>query len=267
MNKKHKVRLTIRVTSQTAYNLDRLARMSGLSVGQVVDKLTRDRMISLEENIMSRMKIDEAAKRKCIALLADGMSMAEAAAQADINLYTVKNQWRRWAEGFGIQVRRKPLSYIDLTDEERRDIADMMARGEAATRVAEKYGIGVTAIYNRWRSWAEEFGIQIPEERKKRSGTDETGKVRTYTKSEGPEKELEKKRRRAVHLKDQGWDDRKVSQDTGLPPREIALYWRMWAKTYGVALLPKVPATKLPDPRNGEVVTYYVDKNGKKIEK
>lgn len=47
MNKKHKVRLTVRVTSQTAYNLDRLAKMSGLSVGQVVDKLTRDRMITL----------------------------------------------------------------------------------------------------------------------------------------------------------------------------------------------------------------------------
>lgn len=47
MNKKHKIRLTIRVTSQTAYHLDRLAKMSGLSVGQVVDKLTRDRMISL----------------------------------------------------------------------------------------------------------------------------------------------------------------------------------------------------------------------------
>lgn len=46
-NKKHKIRLTVRVTSQTAYNLDRLARMSGLSVGQVVDKLTRDRMITL----------------------------------------------------------------------------------------------------------------------------------------------------------------------------------------------------------------------------
>ena len=47
MSKKHKVRLTLRVTSQTAYNLDRLAKMSGLSVGQVVDKLTRDRMITL----------------------------------------------------------------------------------------------------------------------------------------------------------------------------------------------------------------------------
>ena len=44
---KHKVRLTMRVTSQTAYNLDKLAKMSGISLGQVVDKLTRDRMIAL----------------------------------------------------------------------------------------------------------------------------------------------------------------------------------------------------------------------------
>jgi len=48
MQKKHKVRLTVRVTSQTAYNLEKLARMSGLSVGQVIDKLTRDRMVSLK---------------------------------------------------------------------------------------------------------------------------------------------------------------------------------------------------------------------------
>lgn len=48
MQKKHKVRLTVRVTSQTAYNLEKLARMSGLSIGQVIDKLTRDRMVSLK---------------------------------------------------------------------------------------------------------------------------------------------------------------------------------------------------------------------------
>ena len=47
MQKKHKVRLTVRVTSQTAYNLDRLARMAGISTGQVIDKLVRDRMLEL----------------------------------------------------------------------------------------------------------------------------------------------------------------------------------------------------------------------------
>lgn len=47
MNKKHKIRLTVRVTSQTAYNLDRLSKMAGISVGQVIDKLTREKMISL----------------------------------------------------------------------------------------------------------------------------------------------------------------------------------------------------------------------------
>lgn len=41
-------KLTVRVTPQTAYNLDRLAQISGQkSAGRVVDKLVREKMLAL----------------------------------------------------------------------------------------------------------------------------------------------------------------------------------------------------------------------------
>lgn len=46
--KQHKRKLTVRVTPQTAYNLDRLAQISGQkSPGRVVDKLVREKMLAL----------------------------------------------------------------------------------------------------------------------------------------------------------------------------------------------------------------------------
>lgn len=48
MKKKHNKKLTVRVTPQTAFNLDRLAAVAGLkSPGRVVDKLVREKMLSL----------------------------------------------------------------------------------------------------------------------------------------------------------------------------------------------------------------------------
>lgn len=49
LKQKQKTRkLTVRVTPQTAYNLDRLAQISGQkSPGRVVDKLVREKMLAL----------------------------------------------------------------------------------------------------------------------------------------------------------------------------------------------------------------------------
>lgn len=48
MGKKHKRKLTIRVTPQTAFNLEKLAALGNMkSPGRVVDKLVRDKMIYL----------------------------------------------------------------------------------------------------------------------------------------------------------------------------------------------------------------------------
>lgn len=48
MNKKNMRRVSMLVTAQTAKNLDRLAVMAGYhETGRVVDKLVREKMISL----------------------------------------------------------------------------------------------------------------------------------------------------------------------------------------------------------------------------
>ena len=49
MNRKKNLRrLSVLVTAQTLYNLQRLADMTGSrNVGRVVDKLTRDKMVSM----------------------------------------------------------------------------------------------------------------------------------------------------------------------------------------------------------------------------
>lgn len=44
---KNKRRVVLLVTTQTAYNLQRLADMDKTNPGMVVDKLVRDRMIEL----------------------------------------------------------------------------------------------------------------------------------------------------------------------------------------------------------------------------
>lgn len=48
MKKQHRQKLTVRVTPQTAYNLERLMTMSGQkTTGRVVDKLVREKMLAL----------------------------------------------------------------------------------------------------------------------------------------------------------------------------------------------------------------------------
>lgn len=48
MKKQHRKKLTVRVTPQTAYNLERLMVMSGQkTAGRVVDKLVREKMLAL----------------------------------------------------------------------------------------------------------------------------------------------------------------------------------------------------------------------------
>ena len=50
MKKKNLRRLSCTVTAQTLYNLQKLSALSGVSLGRVVDKLTREHMILRGEN-------------------------------------------------------------------------------------------------------------------------------------------------------------------------------------------------------------------------
>lgn len=48
MKKQNRQKLTVRVTPQTAYNLERLMTMSGQKTpGRVVDELVREKMLAL----------------------------------------------------------------------------------------------------------------------------------------------------------------------------------------------------------------------------
>lgn len=48
MKKQHRQKMTVRVTPQTAYNLERLMQISGQKTpGRVVDKLVREKMLAL----------------------------------------------------------------------------------------------------------------------------------------------------------------------------------------------------------------------------
>lgn len=49
MSKKNLRRLSALVTAQTLYNIAKLAAMDGRTIGQVIDKLVRDRMLMLKE--------------------------------------------------------------------------------------------------------------------------------------------------------------------------------------------------------------------------
>lgn len=52
MKRKNLRRISMLVTAQTAKNLERLAQMDGqTNIGRVMDKLVRDRMISLRQEV------------------------------------------------------------------------------------------------------------------------------------------------------------------------------------------------------------------------
>jgi hypothetical protein len=57
MGKKNMRRISILVTAQTAHNLERLADMDGCrDVGRIVDKLTREKMLSLHVGKRERLR-------------------------------------------------------------------------------------------------------------------------------------------------------------------------------------------------------------------
>lgn len=56
MGKKNLRRVSVLVTAQTLKNLQRLANMSGYNeLGLVIDKLTREKMLSLRESEVNRV--------------------------------------------------------------------------------------------------------------------------------------------------------------------------------------------------------------------
>lgn len=64
MGKKNLRRVSMLVTAQTAKNLERLAQMDGqASVGRAVDKLVREKMVSLRKPELWRARITQRFER------------------------------------------------------------------------------------------------------------------------------------------------------------------------------------------------------------
>ena len=47
----------------------------------------------------------------------------------------------------------------------------------------------------------------------------------------------EEKKRRAIHLRNQGWFYRDIARDTGIPQHTIETCWKWWASDLGVAII------------------------------
>ena len=66
MKKQHTQKMTVRVTAQTAYNLERLMLMSGQKTpGRVVDKLVREKMLALRGRNKEPCPLDTGELENC----------------------------------------------------------------------------------------------------------------------------------------------------------------------------------------------------------
>lgn len=65
-------------------------------------------------------------------------------------------------------------------------------------------------------------------------------------------------KKRAAHLKAQGWSTADVARDTGILAATITANWRGWANQYGVQLPAKRPAEQ-PAGSSNMVTSYKVD--------
>ncbi len=68
----------------------------------------------------------------------------------------------------------------------------------------------------------------------------------------------EEQKKRAAHLKAQGWSTADVAKDTGILAATITANWRGWANQYGVQLPAKRPAEQ-PAGSSSLVTSYKVD--------
>ena len=69
----------------------------------------------------------------------------------------------------------------------------------------------------------------------------------------------EEQKKRAAHLKVQGWATADVAKDTGLLDATINANWRGWAKRYGIELPAAIPDRPQPAGTSNLVTSYKVD--------
>ena len=206
---------------------------------------------------MGREQTPQEHKRQMVEMIMNGSTIEEASQKYGYGLTTVKSKWRTWAKELGYTPAPARQRAKDVPDDIRREIADQMARGEAASHLVRKYGVSEAIIYSKWREWAEESGIPAPPKRQVKARPDkDTGKKTKETAQE-------RAKRRAVRLKDQGISTKEVAEKTGFPAGEIDLYWRQWARELRIEIIQ--PIRKAPPPQNGPVERYFMDERGRQV--
>lgn len=211
---------------------------------------------------MPRAKITVEEKRKALDMIAAGAELHDAAEAIGKSEHTLKDQWKKWAAELGYKFQMKKRCYNrDIPDETKRYIVEMMVHGEAASHLARETKVSETIIYARWREWADQFGIQTPPKKQIKHKTKHVPR----TPAEKKEKAEITAKRHAVLMKDQGINTKEVAAATGFSARKIDLYWKQWARELGIEIIQ--PIRKEPAPTNGEVITYYVDHTGKRVER
>lgn len=210
---------------------------------------------------MGRAKTTDEEKRKALDMILAGAELSEAAESIGKSEMTLRNHWKKWAEELGYKIPWKKRCYnSEIPDETKKKIAGLMARGEAASHLARETGVSETIIYARWREWAEQFDIKTPPKRSIKPRAPKTEKEKDSKESADIKAKLH-----AVLMKDQGINTKEVAAATGFSARKIDLYWKQWARELGIEIIQ--PIRKEPAPTNGEVITYYVDHTGKRVER
>ena len=210
---------------------------------------------------MGRAKTPAEDKRKVVEMILGGMELNKAAEEIGISENTLKGQWRTWAKAMGYSLPASNRCFnSNIPGETKRQIAELMAKGEKAAELVKRFGISETIIYSHWREWANQFGVDAPPKRILK-----TRRARTVGEQKPRETVEIRAKRRAVLMKDQGIGTKQVAEETGFSARKIDLYWKQWARELGMEIIQ--PIRKEPPAKHGEVITYYVDKNGKRVEK
>ena len=196
---------------------------------------------------MGRKQTPDDLRRRVVELMKAGNTAEETSIETGIGLTTVKANWRKWAEEFGIEVKAPRITVSTVPEDVRRRAVEMRMSGISTVRTAAETGLSDSVVHTHWRKWAEEIGITPPPLK---------SRERKEQRERGIEAQ-EKAKKRAVLLKNQGWRTKAVAEETGISVRKIDQCWREWGAEMGIELVK--PIEREPAPVDGEVATYYVE--------
>ena len=116
----------------------------------------------------------------------------------------------------------------------KRKIVELRLAGCGSKEIGERFGLKYRTIDQRWRKWAEELKIDVPE-----------GHVRRKRNFQLPQvpPAVWAMRERAVRVRLEGWNSVQAAAESGLRVQDIRINWRAWAEHLGI----EVPRAMSPE--------------------